>query len=731
VGDVTNAPAARPRLTLLDRIGIGLALGVFVGVLLGERAGVFRIAADGFVKLLQMAVLPYMTVSVIATIGGLSAERLRPLGVRLALVLAGVWAITFTFAFLLPLTFPPSRSAAFFSTALVERPPPLDLVGLYIPANPFFALANNIVPAIVLFSIVVGVAMMGLPRKDAVLEMLTTWADALARVMRFVTGLTPYGVFAIAASTAGTLRIEDASRLEIYLLAYAGITTLAAWWVLPALVSVLTTIPVRSIITSTREAVITATIAGDLFIVLPLLVDAAKELLAAHIDTAPEGQVIPDAIVPIAYNFPHSGKILTVSFILFAAWYSDAAVAPVEYPRLAMLSLFTFFGSMTAAIPFLLDVFRIPADTFQLYLAAGVINARLGSMVAAMHTVTVALLGSCAAMGALRWQSRAIARYLAITAVLTAAVIGGTRVMADAMLHQPETVAAVLVRMHVQNVVAAVVRTEPVEAASHALGLARLPAIAAAHTLRVGYLSDALPFAYFNGSGELVGLDVALMHDLARELEVQLEFVPVARQDLDQPEGAAALLQRGYCDIIIGGMAVTTSRARVMQLSDSYLSETLGFVVRDDQRRAFESWDAIRAHPHLKIAVPPVPYFVEATKQRLPDAEIVPITSADELFGPTAAADAIMMPAERGSAWTLRYPRFAVVVPAPDVIKVPLAFALPRSGTEWSSLIDTWIGLKRDDGTIQRLYDYWILGRNAAPASPRWSIIRDVLHWVE
>jgi hypothetical protein len=35
------------------------------------------------------------------------------------------------------------------------------------------------------------------------------------------------------------------------------------------------------------------------------------------------------------------------------------------------------------------------------------------------------------------------------------------------------------------------------------------------------------------------------------------------------------------------------------------------------------------------------------------------------------------------------------------------------------------------DKTLQALYDYWILGKNAVPQPPRWSIIRNVLHWVE
>lgn len=41
------------------------------------------------------------------------------------------------------------------------------------------------------------------------------------------------------------------------------------------------------------------------------------------------------------------------------------------------------------------------------------------------------------------------------------------------------------------------------------------------------------------------------------------------------------------------------------------------------------------------------------------------------------------------------------------------------------------IDLKRRDGTLRGLYDYWVLAKDAAPKRPRWSVVRDVLHWRE
>ena len=92
---------------------------------------------------------------------------------------------------------------------------------------------------------------------------------------------------------------------------------------------------------------------------------------------SPDAAALPDVIVPASFNFPHSGKLLSISFVLFAGWFADAVVSLADYPRLALSGLVTFFGSLNAAVPFLLDLFRIPADTFQLFLATGVINSRV------------------------------------------------------------------------------------------------------------------------------------------------------------------------------------------------------------------------------------------------------------------------------------------------------------------------------------------------------------------
>ena len=78
---------------------------------------------------------------------------------------------------------------------------------------------------------------------------------------------------------------------------------------------------------------------------------------------------------------------------------------------------------------------------------------------------------------------------------------------------------------------------------------------------------------------------------------------------------------------------------------------------------------------------------------------------------------------------TLLNPRWTVVVPSPGVTKVPLAFPLAGADPQWSAFVNTWIEMKRRDGTLDTLYDHWILGKDAEKRTPRWSVVRDVFHW--
>jgi ABC-type amino acid transport substrate-binding protein len=60
-----------------------------------------------------------------------------------------------------------------------------------------------------------------------------------------------------------------------------------------------------------------------------------------------------------------------------------------------------------------------------------------------------------------------------------------------------------------------------------------------------------------------------------------------------------------------------------------------------------------------------------------------------------------------------------------------LGYAVALGNTEMADFLNHWIDLKKKDRTIEKTYNYWILGQGVTIKEPRWSIIRNVLHWVE
>jgi Na+/H+-dicarboxylate symporter/ABC-type amino acid transport substrate-binding protein len=711
------------RFSLSTQIAIAVGAGVAAGLLVGERAAALQIVADAYINLLQMTVLPYVTVSIIGGLGGLDPREARALGKRAGIVLVLLWGVGLTAVLLFPLMFPTNQSAAFFSTTLLQEREPFDFLNLYIANNPFHALANNIVPAVVLFSLVVGVALIGVPDKAPLLQMLAAAGRAVSRATNFIVSLTPIGVFAIAAVVAGTLSLEELQRIEVYLISYCGVSLLLALWVLPGLVAALTPVPYRELLSRNRNALVMAFMTTSLFAVLPLITEEAKALVRQYAGGDERHEAATDVIVPASFNFPHTGKLLSISFVVFAAWFSDAYLPISGYAQLVGTGLFVMFGNVNAAIPFLLDLLRVPADTFRLFVTSSVVNARFGTLVAAVHTLTIAVLGTCVMTRTLTIDARKIFRFVIITVMLTVAVVGGTRVLLEVRFHQAYTKDTVLasMRMRRDRGTGTVFDERHPAPPLPAVSISVLDRVRSRSALRVGYFEDSLPYAFVNLHGELVGFDMEMALQLARDLGVSAEFVPLPRTVLD------AGLDSATCDLVMSGVVMTADRALHVQFSAPYLDETVAFIVPDHMASTFSSWESVRAMGRLRIAVPRGAYFMQKIRNELADVDIVPLDRLDDAFRKGHPPfDAITSTAERGSAYTLLHPEYSVAVPKPRPFKVPLAYVPAGRDAAMTALINSWIELKRKDGTLDELFAHWILGQDSSPKQPRWSVLDDV-----
>jgi len=712
---------------LSSRIFIGLFAGICTGLFFGELVADLKVLGDIFVKLLQVTVLPYIIVSLIAGFGRMEMSQAKRLAVRGTAVLLVIWVFALLLIFIAAMAFPELDTASFFSSAASPEPHQSNLIDLYLPSNVFYSLSNNMVPAVVFFSILVGVAMISVEDKSSVLPIFDGLAAAFAKINAGFVQLTPYGIFAIAAAAAGTMTIEELSRVQVYLVTYVALALLVTFWIFPGLVAALSGIPFREVLSTFKDALVTAFATGNQFVVLPQIAENCKALLHRHKLDSPEADSAIDIIVPVSFNFPSLGKLLVILFVLFAAWFNDTDLTIGDSLSLAFNGLFSLFGSINVAVPYMLDSLRVPADMFQLFLVTGIVVGRFGAMLAALHIIVLSVIGTMALCGQVKLNPRLILGYLAISAVSLFVLVLGLRAYFLAFVPEPPAREVVLADIHLMQERSRVaVSYELPEPIDKQLTGSRIDHIVSTGVLQVGYRPNNLPCSFLTPTGELVGFDVEMAYALAEDLGVDVEFVPFEFRRMGN------MLSTGLIDIAMSCIASLPDRYTYASFSSSYLDLTLAFIVPDHERNLFSNMDELRSRDDLAIALVSSHYYKPKIQRLLPDAEIVFLEAAEDFFtNGGARADALLLSAEEGSAYSYRYPHYSVVKARKGGIRTPAAYALPKGDTELIGFVSNWIDLKQKEGTVGDLYKYWMLGGVSERNQPRWSIIRDVLGWVD
>lgn len=714
------------KLSPFQRVIIALLLGIFTGVFVGEPAGQLEVIGNVYIRLLQMTVLPYVLVSIIGGLGRLDSNMASRIGMRAVKVILIMWLSVMATLLLLPMAYPNWQTAGFFSSSMVAEPSTFNFVQLYIPSNIFASLSETIVPAVVLFSLLMGIALIKVNNKETFLILTTNIGDSLMKVASYVAKLAPLGIFAISASAAGTLAVEELGRLQVFLWVYIIAAALLALVFLPLLIHWATPFSYRQIMSTAGEAVITATATGTVLVVLPMIIERSKALLAEHNMQCEETDSTVDVLVPTAYSFPSTGTLLGLGFILFSAWYVGSPLSFNDYISFIVMGALTAFGSMAVAIPFLLDFFDLPADQFQLYLLGSVVTARFATGLAALHGFVVTLLVASAVIKKLRWHRlmQAIGVHLGVTF----GVMLATGFALSSLIpyeYEGEKTFETMVPMKQPVKIDRTSTLTPLHADEQKLP--RLDIIMERKILRVGYYDASLPYAFRNNEGRMVGFDVEMLNELASDLDIT-----IALYNITDREDEAKLLSNGSIDMSIGGHVITPMRALNVAFSDSYTYHTAGLLLNDSRRDEFSELSAIKEMPNLHLGVGTTKYYQEMIKQHFPDATLTEIGKDNVrnfLKGKYPDVDALVFSTEAASAWAMLYPNYSAIIPKGVSLRAPVGFVLPKGQLGYVHFINTWLKLKKENGFEQQVYNHWILGENPQAIQPRWSIMSDVLGW--
>ncbi len=713
-------------MSMSKKIIISILLGIGVGLFFGEYCSFLSVFGDGFIGLLQMTVLPYIMVSIISNLGRMSSKEGKTLvynALKVLVLLLGIGVITLI---ILPLSFPDWSASSFFQPSSIEIEKPTNFLDLYIPSNPFASMANNVVPSVVLFSIFLGIGLSKIKGKENVLQGLDVLGQALNHINKIIIKLTPLGVFFIAAYNAGTMSFDEIQRLQAYIIIYSIAVLLVGFYWLPLLMSSFTGIKPAALFTTTKSTLLTIFATGKIIVVLPQLMHDVKKLLIYNKEKKSEASALTDTLMPLAYPFPNLGTFIIFVFVPFIAWYVGNPLDFIENITFLVATLLSSFVAPVTGIPFLLNLLKLPQEMFQLFVISSVYTDRIRVVLGAIHLIVLTIITVKMTTGGLDINWKKLIQGTFIGVFLTFVLLFSTRIYLSYSLGESEQYKSFIhmqlskdfKKGSIKNVLTLLNDT------TYNKPNNQIQTIKKRGILRVGYLDNKLPFAFNNDQAEAVGFDIEMAYHLANELNVKPVFYKVTNKQMIQ------LLRNGKLDIVMSGHINSTNILENYSISNSYLDQTLAFIVPHYNRNKFKSRSEILKQDSLKIGISNL-YFKKKFNDYLPKIEVVELSSTRDYFeNKHNEVDAYFFFAESGGAWTILYPDFKVVIPQPAILKVPMIYPLPKD-ENWILFINTWIELKQKDGTIDKLFSHYIEGKGADIIEPRWSIIKDVLHWVD
>lgn len=706
-------------------IWIGLGLGILCGIMFGEYCAGMQVIGQAYVGLLQMTVLPYLVVTLICKMGRLDVGQAKRLGLTSAAVMLVMWSIGILLIVLASWILPPLQGASFFSPPLESSGEGMqDVLSRFIPANVFRSLNAEYVPAVVVFCLFFGSALMLVPEKEPLLDFLDVCSSALKQINYVLVRVAPVGLFALTAAAAGTLRLEEISRLQAYLIAFTLVCSIAAFGILPVLVSSTTPIRYRDFLRAMHEPVLIAIATGKLLVTLPQITQKCEELLRADEGTESDSSSsIANVLVPLAYPFPHLGKTLAFVFISFAAWYSGKGLTTLQTTEVAATGTISSFASPLVTMSHLLNEFQLPQDLMTLFILPGFITTRMADVVGVSHLMAFTVIVAVFLGGKVRvaWKTLLTASASLFVCLLLLIGAGRWYIASTTLDYDLDTrFLSLEIPNAYQDVIVYHDRSEvPARDFSNESTFRR---IQADKSIRVGYSADAMPYSFVNSQRQLVGLDVQLFHRLAERLQMRLEFVPCTI------ESAEEQLSNGEIDVIIGGIMMMPERLLRASFTQPYKTATLAVVVRDHRSQDCRQWEQLAKTTTLKLGTHHSD-LAAAAKRSIPNARIETVDSIDSFFSSDSSdLDGMIMAAEVGSVWNIFHPEHTVVIPQP-IIQRPVCFVVRSDDDEWLRLLDRWLDFEKLEGSVERLSQYWIEGGGTKEKPPRWCIARDVLHW--
>ena len=711
------------KLSIGNQVLIAVFLGIGCGIFFGSICNAVQPVGEIYVTMLQMVALPYIGLSLVHGIGSMTPSLCKKLLKRGWIFWVAIWAIAFAMIYFLYLIIPSPTSSVIEigqdrSVFLAKS-----FLSYLVPENPFYDLVNNVVPAIACSGLIFGAALMHLPKKQPVLAFLERSTEMIEKVLTWLAIVSPIGIFARLASTFGAIKFEDVFAFQFYVLAFIGASLFITIWLLPALVSSLTPLSYREVLKATKTVCLLPFATALPTIALPFIILYMKKLGSKQVEGSGRFHITSQTVLPFCYSFGQIGNCMILFFIFFLSFFFRH---PFTISEKAVLSLFTLpmsVGSSTtsiSAVSFLTGKLNLPKESIELFMQTLSITMNFQVLVSSASILCLIILVLYSYYGLLeiKWKKLLINAVWTLSfLVISLEVLHNTVHLKDNFQNQyMDLKISDVIENPVSAKISKNLATQTGEAKSNKV----FGNILSSGILRVGYSPLDTPYSYFNEHGELVGYDIAYAYQLARDLDCSLEFVLIDYKNFDKQVEDQAF------DIAMSGILMTEDRIRIMDFTKPYRQENIVLVVPTAKENEFIDVNKITKDPNLKIRV--VGGFEFLARRHFPLAQIISDESdASFVHGKIDAWLTIRM---EGFVWTLTHPDFTLIDYKGALGQRYLAYAIHSGSEEWPTFLNNWLVLKEQSGFKEEMTRYWLEGESLQKIPRRWSVIRDVLHWV-
>lgn len=719
-GHAVSSPR-NPGARLPQQILLGALLGIACGIFFGQRTAFLQPIGDAYGAILQIPVYPYLICSLMYGLGRLTSATARQLLGATWIPFLFLWILTLTTLWVLAHAIPPTAPPLSLTASQMRgRIPPLNLL---IPSNPFAALRKNYIPAVAIFAVIYGVAFQSADHKQTLLEIFDAVKKASVKIWGWIVRLAPFGVFALLASTAGTVRPDRLGGMVLYVVLYLLGAIILGLFVIPFLISALVSESYRSILRNLRPAIVLAVVTTLSVAALPLVERAVESALdEAGCSDSEERRSVVQTSLSLSYVFGQVGNNFIYLLILYAGYFSDVPLKLAEKALLPIMTLLSCFGSPSAtydSVVFLSSWLHLPGSVLDFYVETSAIT-RFGQVLVSVSgfffiTLVVPLLY----FKKVRFRASRFLAGVGACAVVCISIVGVAVALRPALF---PAVSSRYASLHLdpqltQGIRSTMVPAElPMSKAGTDLEPSTIANIRKRGVLRVGFNPHVIPFSYRNDRGELVGFDISYAYRLARDLGVSIELIP-----FDWPNLVGDLVDHRF-DIAMSGIYDTDQRIQSLIVSPPYYATPLALIVPSPRAETFLDAEQL-SRPGLKLAVFDDPVLIPLSRRLFPKAELVIVPNYDSLPGNDRPVEGAVWTLEQAAAWAAEHPGFTAV--APDHLSGPIStvFAMAPDSVELGGFVSQWLQLRADDGFRAEQIAYWFQLRPRQTRTPRWNLL--------